>query len=87
MDLFAEKLQQNHIPQYNKINDLMVPKGNSNLLQKMLSSNDQFERSQHSENPHPEPPKIRLQDLCPEDKVKVGELVKKLAEEKRLREE
>ena len=62
---------------FTKLNDLVSSKPPSALLQKLLG-----------EAPPPQVKKeIKITDLCPDEKRKIGELVKKHAEEKRLREE
>ena len=73
---------------FTKLNDLLSVKEPSALLQKMVGRNV----NQPSMNNNPmtqtlHPKQAKLTDLWPEEKRKIGELVKKLAEEKRMREE
>ena len=73
--------------QYNKLNDLIIPRQDSALLQKILVKNQIPVKNTQNPLQTPENAKIsnskpRLVDLCPEDKAKIGELVKKVTEHK-----
>lgn len=69
---------------YTKLNDLVATTHPPALLQRMLENAQAPGIAQARPI---ESKQAKLTDLCPEEKRKIGELVKKLAEEKKLREE
>ncbi|CAI2363223.1 unnamed protein product [Moneuplotes crassus] len=81
----AENISSNSGTQYSKLNDLVIPQKDPILLQKILQKNgseapQKDQVAKIGQNLPQNLQKVRIVDLCTEDKNKIGELFKKVTD-------